>query len=178
MIRINENFLKLQSSYLFSEIAKRVTAYQRAHPEQEIIRLGIGDVTRALPPACIRAFHKAVDEMGADSTFRGYGPEQGYAFLREKIASSISRRAAPISSPMRSSSATAPSAIPATSRSSLPPISGLPFPTRSTRFTWTPTSWPGRSGQFEGDRYEGIVYLDSTDENSFIPGRSRTPRWT
>ena len=86
MITINENYLKLQASYLFSNIAKRVTAFQQTHPEKDIIRLGIGDVTRALPAACIAAFHKAVDEMGTDASFRGYGPEQGYGFLREAIA--------------------------------------------------------------------------------------------
>ena len=86
MIRINENFLKLQASYLFANIAKRVDAFQAQHADKSIIRLGIGDVTRALPQACIAAMHKAVDEMATDSTFRGYGPEQGYAFLREKVA--------------------------------------------------------------------------------------------
>ncbi|HAO20686.1 MAG TPA: LL-diaminopimelate aminotransferase [Desulfobacteraceae bacterium] len=86
MIRINENYLKLQASYLFSDIARRVAAFQQAHPDKQIIRLGIGDVTRALPKACIEAFHIAVDDMAQDKTFRGYGPEQGYAFLREKIA--------------------------------------------------------------------------------------------
>ena len=86
MIRINENYLKLQASYLFSEIARRISAFQEAHPDREIIKLGIGDVTRALPPSCIEAFHRAVDEMAEDSTFRGYGPEQGYPFLRNKIA--------------------------------------------------------------------------------------------
>ncbi len=86
MIKINENYLKLQASYLFSDIAKRVAAFQQAHPDKNVIRLGIGDVTRALPKACIEAFHTAVDDMAQDKTFRGYGPEQGYAFLREKIA--------------------------------------------------------------------------------------------
>src|SRR4030042_1219902 len=86
MIRINDHYLKLQASYLFSNIAKRVSAHQAAHPEKEIIKLGIGDVTLPLPRACIDAFHRAVDEMAHESSFRGYGPEQGYAFLREKIA--------------------------------------------------------------------------------------------
>ena len=86
MIRINENYLKLQASYLFSEIAKRANAFQATHPQREIIRLGIGDVTRPLPEACIKAFHRAVDEMADIKSFRGYGPEQGYDFLREKIA--------------------------------------------------------------------------------------------
>ncbi|UCD33800.1 MAG: aminotransferase class I/II-fold pyridoxal phosphate-dependent enzyme, partial [Desulfobacterales bacterium] len=86
MIRINENYLKLETSYLFVDIANRVSAYQKEHPDIEIIRLGIGDVTRALPSACIEAFQKGVTEMASDATFRGYGPEQGYSFLREKIA--------------------------------------------------------------------------------------------
>ncbi|MBN2398240.1 MAG: LL-diaminopimelate aminotransferase, partial [Deltaproteobacteria bacterium] len=86
MIQINENYLKLQSSYLFSDIAKRVAAFVASNPDRQIIRLGIGDVTRALPGACIAALHKAVDELSFDSTFRGYGPEQGYEFLREAIA--------------------------------------------------------------------------------------------
>ncbi|MCP3955421.1 MAG: aminotransferase class I/II-fold pyridoxal phosphate-dependent enzyme, partial [Desulfobacterales bacterium] len=86
MIKINENYLKLQASYLFSDIAKKVAAFQDANPDRNVIKLGIGDVTRSLPPACIAAFHSAVDEMAADATFRGYGPEQGYPFLREEIA--------------------------------------------------------------------------------------------
>ena len=86
MIRINENYLKLKSSYLFSEISKRVSSYQQANPDAKVIRMGIGDVTQPLPPAIIEAFHKGVDEMADMSTFRGYGPEQGYDFLREKVA--------------------------------------------------------------------------------------------
>ena len=85
MIKINENYLKLQGSYLFSEIAHRVDAYKTAHPTADIIRLGIGDVTRPLTPTVIRAMHRAVDEMADASSFRGYGPEQGYEFLRQAI---------------------------------------------------------------------------------------------
>ncbi len=69
MIRINENYLKLQSSYLFSKIAKRVTAHQDAHPGVEVIKLGIGDVTCPLPPVCVKAFHEGVDAMAAEATF-------------------------------------------------------------------------------------------------------------
>ena len=86
MIRINENYQKLKASYLFSEIAKRVSAFQKEHPQQDIIRLGIGDVVLPLPPVCVEAFKLAVEEMGSLKGFRGYGPEQGYEFLREKIA--------------------------------------------------------------------------------------------
>ncbi|MBC3889452.1 LL-diaminopimelate aminotransferase [Acetobacterium paludosum] len=85
MAMINENYIKLPGSYLFSEIAKRVDAYKAENPDAAIIKLGIGDVTRPLPPAVISSMHKAVDEMADEKTFRGYGPEQGYNFLIEKI---------------------------------------------------------------------------------------------
>ncbi|HIK36516.1 MAG: LL-diaminopimelate aminotransferase [Geminocystis sp.] len=86
MARINENYLKLKAGYLFPEIARRVNAFAQANPTAKIIRLGIGDVTEPLPEACIRAMKLAVEEMGVRQTFRGYGPEQGYPWLREKIA--------------------------------------------------------------------------------------------
>jgi len=85
MAQVNENFLKLKASYLFSEIAHKVADYKAAHPEADIIRLGIGDVTQPLCPAVIEAMHKAVEEMASAETFRGYGPEHGYSFLQEAI---------------------------------------------------------------------------------------------
>lgn len=85
MAHVNENYLKLPGNYLFATIAKKVAAYSKANPDADIIRLGIGDVTRPLAPAIIEAMHKAVDEMGKAETFRGYGPEQGYDFLRQAI---------------------------------------------------------------------------------------------
>jgi len=86
MARINDRYLDLAPSYLFPEIGRRVAAFAKAHPEARIIRLGIGDVTRPLVPAVVEAFREAVEEMGRAETFKGYGPEQGYAFLREAIA--------------------------------------------------------------------------------------------
>ena len=86
MYKINENYLKLPGSYLFSTIGKKVTAYTAAHPEKSIIRLGIGDVTQPLAPAIIEAMHSAVDEMSRAETFRGYAPDLGYEFLRNAIA--------------------------------------------------------------------------------------------
>ncbi len=86
MATINDNYLKLKAGYLFPEIARRVNAFAQAHPEAAIIKLGIGDVTEPLPAACCEAMTKAVVDMGDRSTFQGYGPEQGYAWLREKIA--------------------------------------------------------------------------------------------
>lgn len=85
MAIVNDNFLKLAPSYLFSDIAKKVSAFKEANPDKKIIRLGIGDVTMPLAPAVIEAMHKAVDEMAKAETFRGYGPEQGYDFLRQAI---------------------------------------------------------------------------------------------
>ena len=86
MVKINDNYLKLPGSYLFSEVARRIAAYTAAHPQATITKLSIGDVTRPLVPAVTEAMHKAVDEMGTAEGFHGYGPEQGYPFLREAIA--------------------------------------------------------------------------------------------
>ena len=86
MFTINENYLKLPGSYLFSNIAKKISAYQSENPEAEILRLGIGDVTQPLAPAIIEALHKAVDEMANAETFHGYAPDLGYEFLRNAIA--------------------------------------------------------------------------------------------
>ena len=86
MAKINENYLKLPGNYLFAEIGKRVAKFQSENPDAKIIRLGIGDVTRPLPKVCIDAMIQAAQELGNVETFRGYGPEQGYEFLREKIS--------------------------------------------------------------------------------------------
>ena len=85
MAKINENFQKLPGSYLFAEIGRRTAAYQAANPDQKLIKLGIGDVTMPLVPSVIQAMHKAVDEMGSAETFMGYGPYEGYDFLRKDI---------------------------------------------------------------------------------------------
>jgi LL-diaminopimelate aminotransferase len=169
MIRINENYLKLKPSYLFSEISKRVAAFQKANPGKEIIRLGIGDVTRALPKACIDAFHKAVDEMALDSTFKGYGPEQGYAFLREKIAlSDYQARGADIHSDeifvsdgAKSDTANIQELFSSDIRIAIPdPV----YPVYLDSNVMA-----GRSGNQDDGRYKAINYLDSTDKNNFIP---------
>ncbi|MBR5061486.1 MAG: LL-diaminopimelate aminotransferase [Prevotella sp.] len=85
MALVNEHFLKLSNNYLFADIAKKVKAYQVSHPKQRVVSLGIGDVTQPLCPAVVEAMHKAVDEMAVKTSFRGYGPERGYDFLREAI---------------------------------------------------------------------------------------------
>src|SRR5690554_2601441 len=85
MVTINENYLKLSGGYLFTEIGRRVAKFKAENPETSVISLGIGDVTRPLPPTAIKSLHQAVDEMAQPETFRGYGPEQGYDFLINKI---------------------------------------------------------------------------------------------
>ena len=85
MVKLNENFLNLKESYLFSEIAKRVNAFIAENPDKSVIRLGIGDVTLPLADMVIKNLHDAVDEMSKAETFKGYGPEQGYDFLRDAI---------------------------------------------------------------------------------------------
>ena len=84
-MKVNTNYLQLGGRYLFAEIAQQVSAYKAEHPEAQLIRLGIGDVTQPLPPAAISAMHRAVDEYADTKTFRGYGPEQGYDFLIDAI---------------------------------------------------------------------------------------------
>lgn len=86
MVKVNDNYLKLPGSYLFSAIAKKVNAYTAANPDKKVIRLGIGDVTQPIAPALIKALHDAVEEMGSAETFHGYAPDLGYGFLREAIA--------------------------------------------------------------------------------------------
>ena len=86
MFKINDNYLKLPGSYLFSTIGRKVNEYTQANPDKKIIRLGIGDVTKPLAPAIIDSLHRAVDEMGNADTFRGYAPDLGYEFLRKAVA--------------------------------------------------------------------------------------------
>jgi len=92
MARINENYLKLQAGYLFPEIGRRVNEFVAANPGKKVIRMGIGDVTQPLAPAVVEAFHEGVEEMSKAETFKGYGPEQGYAFLREAISENDYRK--------------------------------------------------------------------------------------
>jgi len=169
MIKINENYLKLQASYLFSEIRRRTDEFQKANPDREIIKLGIGDVTRPLPMACIEAFHRAVDEMADDATFRGYGPEQGYAFLREEIArADFQDRGADISSDeifvsdgAKCDTGNIQEIFSTDTQIAIPdPVYPVYLDTNVMA---------GRTGTFGDGRYAGIVYLESTPQNGFIP---------
>lgn len=175
MIRINENYLKLQTSYLFSDIAKRVRAFQEAHPDKEIIRLGIGDVTRALPRACIEAFHRAVDEMADDSTFRGYGPEQGYAFLREKIAKQdFQARGADIAADEVFVSDGAKCDTGNFQEILAGDITvAVPDPVYPVYVDTNVMA--GRTGGMNNGRYENLLYMECTRENGFIPDLPQSP---
>jgi LL-diaminopimelate aminotransferase len=169
MIRMNENYLKLQASYLFSEIAKRVNAFQSQNPDKKIIRLGIGDVTRALPAACIEAFHKGVDEKANDATYRGYGPEQGYAFLREKVAehdyqargADISPDEVFISDGAKCDTGNFQELFALDTRIAVPdPVYPVYVDTNVMA---------GRASTWKDGRYEGLVYLESTEANDYVP---------
>ena len=169
MIRANENFTKLKASYLFSDIAKRVSEFSKNNPGREIIRLGIGDVTRALPPACIEAFHRAVDDMGADATFRGYGPEQGYDFLRQKIAQadfqargvSIGADEIFVSDGAKCDTGNIQELFAQDTAIAIPdPVYPVYVDTNVMA---------GRTGENRDGRYGGLVYLESTPANGFVP---------
>lgn len=134
MFKINDNYLKLPGSYLFSTIAKKVAAYTEANPDAKIIRLGIGDVTQPIAPAIIEKLHGAVDEMGHAETFHGYAPDLGYAFLRDTIAKMIIRTEDAISHLMKFLYRTAQNATAATFRRSSAWTTRSLYATRFIRF--------------------------------------------
>ena len=169
MIRINENYTKLKASYLFSDIAKRVNAYVAANPSKPVIRLGIGDVTEPLPPVCIEALHQASDEMGQRSTFKGYGPEQGYAFLREAIAQNdyvsrgckIEADEVFVSDGAKCDCGNIQEIFAGDIRLAIPdPVYPVYVDTNVMA---------GRSGPNIDGRYQGITYLESTPANGYVP---------
>ena len=169
MAHVNENFLKLPGSYLFSDIAKKVKAYQESHPDKRLIRLGIGDVTRPLPQASIEAMHRAVDEMANKSTFHGYGPEQGYDFLINTIIKNdFEPRGIELSSSEVFISDGAKS-----DTGNIGDILGL-----DNKVAVTDPVYPvyvdsnvmgGRAGQLNGKQWSDITYMPCTAENNFIP---------
>jgi len=169
MITINEHYLKLQASYLFSDIAKRVAAFQKANPDKDIIKLGIGDVTKGLTAASIKAFHAAVDEMADDTTFRGYGPEQGYDFLRQSIATNdFQSRGADIAADEIFVSDGAKCDTGNIQELFSQDIKiAIPDPVYPVYLDTNVMA--GRTGTFVDGRYQGLVYLDSTKENNFVP---------
>ncbi|MBN2353600.1 MAG: LL-diaminopimelate aminotransferase [Spirochaetales bacterium] len=169
MIRINEDFNKLAASYLFSEVRKRVAAYTAEHPDVELVKMGIGDVTLPLPAACVAAFRRAVEEMGVEETFRGYRDDEGYEFLREKIAAAdFQKRGADIdvseifiSDGAKSDSGNIQDLF---ARDIVVAVPDPVYPVYVDSNVMA-----GRSGAFRDGRYEGFLYLDSTTANHFIP---------
>jgi LL-diaminopimelate aminotransferase len=169
MIRINENYLKLKASYLFADIARRVNTYTAANPDKPVIRLGIGDVTEPLPPACVEALHAATDEMAKRPTFKGYGPEQGYAFLRDLVAEhdygargcSIQADEIFISDGAKCDCGNIQEIFATDVKLAIPdPVYPVYVDTNVMA---------GRTGQAVDGRYEGIHYLESTASNGYVP---------
>ncbi len=169
MIKVNENYLKLQSSYLFADIARRVEKFQEENPDKEVIKLGIGDVTLPLPPACIQAMHRGVDDMALSETFHGYGPEQGYAFLREAIAENDYASRGCYVDPEEIFISDGAKCDTGNFQELFTTDSVIAVPDPVYPVYVDTNVMAGRSGDNVDGRYEGIVYLESTEENGFIP---------
>jgi len=174
MTSVNSNFLKLQSNYLFAEIARKVASFKEENPEKRVISLGIGDVTRPLVPAVVAALHKAVDDMGDASTFHGYGPEQGYAFLRETIAQhDYKARGVDLSPDEVFVSDGAKSDVgnfqELFAAESLVAVTDPVYPVYVDS-----NAMAGRSGEFEGNQWNRLVYLPCLKENDFVPDFPKT----
>ena len=170
MTLINEHYLKLPGSYLFAEIGRRVNRYKEAHPQEKVIRLGIGDVTRPLPAASIAAMHAAVDEMGSMETFRGYGPEQGYDFLiNAVITHDYAARGIALDDDEVFISDGSKCDV-----GNIQEIFGIDNTVAITDPVYPvyldSNVMAGRTGVLRQDgRYEKIVYLPCTADNAFIP---------
>lgn len=169
MASINQNYLKLPGSYLFSEIARRVSTFRDDHSEADIIRLGIGDVTKPLVPSVIQAMHRAVDEMACAETFRGYGPEQGYSFLIQKVIEgdytprgiSLDEDEVFISDGAKSDVANFQELF---SCDNVVAITDPVYP------VYLDTNvMAGRTGDLTDGKFAGVVYLPCNADNDFVP---------
>jgi len=170
VVKVNENYLKLKAGYLFPEIAKRVKVYSQSNKISDIIKLGIGDVTEPLPKACINAMGKALNDMGTIEGFRGYGPEQGYSWLREKISEHdfISRGCKIL-----------PEEIFVSDGSKCDSSNILDILGKDNSIAVTDPVYPvyvdsnvmtGRTGDaLENGTYQGLTYLAIKEENNFLP---------
>ncbi len=169
MIKINDNFTRLPISYLFSEVAQRIAKFKASHPTADIIRMGIGDVTLPICKAAVDAMHKAVDDQADSETFHGYGPEQGYDFLREKIAErdylergiEISPDEIFISDGAKSDTGNIGDIL---SRDAKIAVTDPVYP------VYVDTNvMAGRAGELSDGHWQRIEYLECTAENGFIP---------
>ena len=169
MIKINDNFIKLKSNYLFADIARKVSDYKEKNPGRQVISLGIGDVTQPLVPAVVEALHKAVDEMGHAESFHGYGPEQGYPFLRDLVMEyDYKSRGTDISASEIFISDGAKSDV-----SNFQELFD-----KDARVAVTDPVYPvyvdsnvmsGRAGERENGSWSRIIYLPCTKQNDFVP---------
>ncbi len=170
MALINENYLKLQAGYLFPEIGRRVSEFITANPDKKVIKMGIGDVTQPLVSSVVKAFHEGVDEMAKGETFKGYGPEQGYAFLREAIAKNsyqanginISADEIFVSDGSKCDTGNIQEIFGGDNKIAIcDPV----YPVYADT-----TVMSGKTGTCQKNGYyEGIIYMPCTKENSFIP---------
>lgn len=167
MAFINENYLKLQAGYLFPEIGRRVREFTEANPDKQIIKMGIGDVTQPLSPAIIKAFHDGVDEMANGTTFRGYGPEQGYEFLREAIADNdykglnIKADDIFVSDGSKCDTGNIQEIF---GHDNVIAVGDPVYPVYVDT-----TVMSGKTGEATDGYYDGIVYMPCTEENNFVP---------
>lgn len=176
MTTINENFLKLKAGYLFPEIGRRVNAFIDANPDANVIKLGIGDVTEPLPSSIVEAMHKALDEMGSRETFRGYGPEQGYGFLRDAIVENdyksrgmkITADEIFVSDGSKCDTGNILDILGSDNKVAvLDPVYPVYVDTNVMA---------GRTGEADDDgRYAGLTYLPVTAENEFTPALPSEP---
>jgi LL-diaminopimelate aminotransferase len=171
MIKINENFLELQESYLFATIAQKVAKYSKENPDKKIIKLGIGDVTRPIPEVVLQAIHKATDEQASAETFRGYGPEQGYEFLREKIKEyDYKSRNVDIDIDeifvSDGAKCDCGNIVDILAQDNKVAITDPVYPVYLDTNVMS-----GRSGKYDKEtgKYENIVYIPATSENNFVP---------
>ena len=171
MIKINENFLELQESYLFATIAQKVAKYSKENPDKKIIKLGIGDVTRPIPEVVLQAIHKATDEQASSETFRGYGPEQGYEFLREKIKEyDYKSRNVDIDIDeifvSDGAKCDCGNIVDILAQDNKVAITDPVYPVYLDTNVMS-----GRSGKYDKEtgKYENIVYIPATSKNNFVP---------
>ena len=167
MAKINENFKDLKESYLFSTIAKKVAEFQKENPDKKIIKLGIGDVTRPIPKACVKAMEKAIQEMANSTTFKGYGPEQGYEFLRKAIVENEYKNLGiDIDEVFVSDGAKCDcgNIVDLFSENNKIALTDPVYP------VYLDTNvMAGRAGKYIDNKYEKIIYMPLTKENNFIP---------
>ncbi|MCB5362992.1 LL-diaminopimelate aminotransferase [Pusillimonas sp. CC-YST705] len=169
MTTANPNFLKLQNNYLFADIARKVAAFKQAHPDRRVISLGIGDVTRPLTPAVVQALRLAVDDMSVADRFHGYGPEQGYAFLREAIVQNdyVARGVSLSADEVFVSDGAKPDVgnfQELFSQDSIVAVTDPVYPVYVDSNVMA-----GRAGEQQGQRWDRIVYLPCVKENDFVP---------